>query len=1259
MIKKRILCLYIIFCMVLGITTVPLAATEEEITTAKYAIVAKIDDYDVTLVLADGTNKTYEVKDTDVYMNAKTTAGVAGLWAVDTIRYVNSYIVATADQHQYAEAHDCVVEYSLQSGRITSLVYQTPTYIDTNIWTKGEYRAEVSRIGSIGVNSSTNIVDVDWASYRDYKRMDVDQLADGEKYAGAGFGKITGTSIYSFVILTNAGYLFNSKSRFAVLDTNAWTVGLDADGDTVDQLKVVVDGKKTTLNVSAAYRSANWTLGGSRGDAFFYTIDDDGLVDSIRWIPKSTITDGTVTLANAFGWNYDTSTWGSSLYNTNYYKNNLVKGIIVGVDSNTVKMIDVPTVTDGPVDISNYEAFRLADDCLIYTYNTAPDIEDRLKAQGTLVASDFSDWKITETPGYNVGTTAIAAATGYSISNIGWTAWTTTSVPTTTEENPTFWAGSANEWAAERGIKQSKVSSIKGKNTNSKAEYAMALVIDDQVVEIYEIMEDPSESGITYSNAESVEVPADTFESVSSWDNSIKFGSIKYLLDSSVNIYINGHFYDTIQPYYSAYTIGNVMQVVRGNVRLNKTGSATKYNEIYVEAYDIGQVSSVNYRDGFTTVKFNSSMSNLSSYDQITVSDSDPDFTVSLDGNPIQLKELKPNDVIAIKTKIVNNYPTLYSGNDYDTEILATRNVISGKVTAIDIEDNSFTVDGNDYAAVDKYDLGFCMGTVYNKIFLDPFGRIFSYDDTEVLEIHNYAIVAKIDDYDVTLVLADGTKKTYEVKDTDVYRNAKTTAGVSGLWANETIKDVKTTVVATANKHPNAEVQDCVVEYTLKSSKITSLVYQTPTYISINAYTKEEYRAEVSRIGSIGVNSNTQIIDVDKISYRQYSGMSVSQLLDGEKYAGAAYGKITGTSVYSFVILTNAGFAFNSRSRFAVLDTNDWSQGLDEDGDTVDQLKVVIDGKKTTLDVATSYKSSNPTLGGSRGDAFFYTVDDDGLVDSIRWIPKATIRGGTVTLANAFGPAGLYYDNSPTKWDIGSSLPSYTGTASYRLIQGIVVGVDSDTVKMIDIPTTADGPVDISNYEAFRLADDCLIYTYNTVVDVEDQYRLNPQGKLFTSYFNDWEITTVPDGSLSNYTANDIGKIVWRENAVPDHSIAWAKARGMNEWATDALSGEKTADYAYYAMALVIDDQIVEIYEIGDVDLYNPVLYGDVDGDGIATPSDTVFLARHLAGWKGFSEINTVTSDVNCDGKVNALDNIILARHLAGWKGYETLPYMK
>lgn len=73
--------------------------------------------------------------------------------------------------------------------------------------------------------------------------------------------------------------------------------------------------------------------------------------------------------------------------------------------------------------------------------------------------------------------------------------------------------------------------------------------------------------------------------------------------------------------------------------------------------------------------------------------------------------------------------------------------------------------------------------------------------------------------------------------------------------------------------------------------------------------------------------------------------------------------------------------------------------------------------------------------------------------------------------------------------------------------------------------------------------------------------------------------------------------------------------------------------------------------------LATDVTYGDVNADGSVNPLDSVYLARNLANWAGYNNINTVAADVNVDSKVNPKDSVILARHLANWSGYEKLPF--
>ncbi|MBE6606312.1 MAG: hypothetical protein E7635_04675 [Ruminococcaceae bacterium] len=66
---------------------------------------------------------------------------------------------------------------------------------------------------------------------------------------------------------------------------------------------------------------------------------------------------------------------------------------------------------------------------------------------------------------------------------------------------------------------------------------------------------------------------------------------------------------------------------------------------------------------------------------------------------------------------------------------------------------------------------------------------------------------------------------------------------------------------------------------------------------------------------------------------------------------------------------------------------------------------------------------------------------------------------------------------------------------------------------------------------------------------------------------------------------------------------------------------------------------------------------GDVDVDGKVDSIDVIKLARHLATWTGYENINMTNADVDGDGEITVSDSAILARHWAGWIKYQDLPY--
>ena len=72
-------------------------------------------------------------------------------------------------------------------------------------------------------------------------------------------------------------------------------------------------------------------------------------------------------------------------------------------------------------------------------------------------------------------------------------------------------------------------------------------------------------------------------------------------------------------------------------------------------------------------------------------------------------------------------------------------------------------------------------------------------------------------------------------------------------------------------------------------------------------------------------------------------------------------------------------------------------------------------------------------------------------------------------------------------------------------------------------------------------------------------------------------------------------------------------------------------------------------YEQNEIIPQLEFLYGDINGDGYINETDSVFLARYLAGWNVKIDINAANVNADENGTVDESDFVILARYLAGW----------
>lgn len=167
-----------------------------------------------------------------------------------------------------------------------------------------------------------------------------------------------------------------------------------------------------------------------------------------------------------------------------------------------------------------------------------------------------------------------------------------------------------------------------------------------------------------------------------------------------------------------------------------------------------------------------------------------------------------------------------------------------------------------------------------------------------------------------------------------------------------------------------------------------------------------------------------------------------------------------------------------------------------------------------------------------------------------------------------------------------------------------------------------------------------------------------------------WNTVTMPDGK--NYLVD-----VTNSDGAPDTSRDLLFFKGMKSeirpFSVEVDGEASTADlecYVYYvgeqAIIYLYDDLTKNfwgddsnsILNLSEND-YNPVTFGDSNGDSSVDPMDLANMQRYIAGWSGYDDdsLDSDGMDVNSDGRVNPLDVIILARHIAKWIGYETLPY--
>ena len=649
----------------------------------------------------------------------------------------------------------------------------------------------------------------------------------------------------------------------------------------------------------------------------------------------------------------------------------------------------------------------------------------------------------------------------------------------------------------------------------------------------------------------------------------IRFGSKYMTMDTAgVDLYVNGKSYTTLSATNTGAnaTLDTFLKNAQGTIKLIKQDTDNGYSKIFVDYYDVAEVISVDYKNGQTTVLMAPAANAVANVRKLVVNDDavedgDVDITVKKGGAEIELKDLQKEDIVAYAIDLLS--ATSPMTDPAYISVIATNDTVEGKVTGDNTDDQKFAIDGTEYACVNYAAASLTVGDSY-KLTLDPFGRIFDYE--EDASSTKYAIVEKWNSSaeTVSLLLADGTTKAYELASNATIQDAS---------GNPISLTGSSSLIYKADGTTKNDPQNRVVEYTIKTSDNTIRTIKLATPVQLHSLSAgAEYKARTNKLGSATINASTNVVNaedyIDPLNSNpglsDYEAFSVDSFVDGTDYDAYAY-KSAGSNTYSFVLVTRVGSAFNETSRFAVV-TRVKGQTTYNEEDAY-EVEVLAGGEATSL-----YYYANPSSTVDTGDAIYFELDSDGFVKATYKVFDYdaaklgnTTNGGSVDLFRPFthttlatAMAGKYQTGSD-----GWNFNLYDNGNDIQLVYAVVAEVAGNNVTLAPIPVTGaniDTNNDVASASAtiggntYAVDSEAEIYVYDTA----DTQSINEYDKLYT-------------GSViaSNFSMFETAK----------NSKTYTIDSGDHDGTVE--TGEENRDnYTNYALAMIVDGDIVEIYPI-------------------------------------------------------------------------------
>jgi hypothetical protein len=600
--------------------------------------------------------------------------------------------------------------------------------------------------------------------------------------------------------------------------------------------------------------------------------------------------------------------------------------------------------------------------------------------------------------------------------------------------------------------------------------------------------------------------------------------SVKYELDSSVSIYVNGKSYsgnlDTaIATYVDGNTTGTV--TLQKETNAGSTSSSSKYNVIMITSYATAVVDQVIDKTDTTSINFKSGYSsNAKATLKVYKDDDQYTYSFTLNGEEIDPADLQEFDVLTIKAD-----PTDFGGSTF-YEVQVSRDTTEGKYSGK--SGDSYKFDGTSYDVANgiTFSTNFDSSTEY-ALYLDVFGNLAYVDEqsnTKKVGILKSVYRKSNGDYIAEIIDKDAQLQEYTIDFNEENNSSFIGAEYIATKNNGTAVDGSTYASGLGTKAENLAQQ--VVEYKVSSSNKVTIKKTDNTNADTgfeksravaNTTDGDEYKASTDKIGSIRISDNTTIIDLSNYDKKKdsYSVASKDSLKDGKYYVAYAYDYSKTDSTYRYVVLVKGSNTYDSTSQLAVF----VEYGTENvDGDDLTSVTLLYNNEKQTLYVdsdATSTETAIKAL--SEGDPIVFNTNTSGYIDDVKTVFNAS--GKLTGKFNEFRTAVAY--------DVASLLNTTDLSLDGNNLSSVLKDSDEDVYVQAGIivksgnsyalaktvkseQATENGQtvtkyyVELDDAQDLAISSSTVVYTYNFSKSTKNNARLVlDEGIAYTPDVND------------------------------------------------------------------------------------------------------------------------------------------------------------